>query len=525
MERIVVVYERVSTDRQDLSRQAVQRERAAADHPDAALRVIQDDGVSAYKVPIFDRPGGRELCGLIATGTVGAVYADAQDRLSRGKLAEWVNFKALCDDNGTRIVIDGRELRADDESDEMMAAFAAMSARRESAEKSHRVRGGKRRQAGGGRYLSSTRPYGYDLVGGRLLVNAAEAAVVERMADWYESGLGYRQIAARLNAEATPSARGGGWQESTVRKLISSPRIAGYIVHRGEALPGAHDAIIEPERWHALQEARQRRRPTGQRPNGGHVFVAGMLRCPGCAAALRPRTSRTGYAYYECRGADSGDCSQGRINAREIEGQILARLVQLVFDPEQTRAAIEAEAARERDRASQLMAEAERGMRAVARKRERVENDYLDSKLSADQYQRFLEKLDAEQEQVRARADELREAAAAAEALASDVDAEREAVARLKALQAVIAGARHDATLVGRLREALGALFARIDLYPDARNPGGLLVHARGHVPGLAVGMGGRVVADHPDFRFGQVATEPPTAQAADAGSSINDPR
>src|SRR5689334_18078215 len=60
-DRIVVAYERVSTEKQDLKRQAVQRERAAEDHPDAELVVIQDDGVSAYKVSVFDRPGGRQL--------------------------------------------------------------------------------------------------------------------------------------------------------------------------------------------------------------------------------------------------------------------------------------------------------------------------------------------------------------------------------------------------------------------------------------------------------------------------------
>lgn len=38
--RTIVVYERVSTDRQDISRQAVQRERAAGDHPGRELVVI-----------------------------------------------------------------------------------------------------------------------------------------------------------------------------------------------------------------------------------------------------------------------------------------------------------------------------------------------------------------------------------------------------------------------------------------------------------------------------------------------------
>jgi DNA invertase Pin-like site-specific DNA recombinase len=78
-ERIVIVYERVSTDQQDISRQAVQRERALSTFPEAEHRVVQDDGVSAYKVPIFDRPGGAELCALIESGAVEAIFTDAQD--------------------------------------------------------------------------------------------------------------------------------------------------------------------------------------------------------------------------------------------------------------------------------------------------------------------------------------------------------------------------------------------------------------------------------------------------------------
>jgi DNA invertase Pin-like site-specific DNA recombinase len=83
MEHLIVVYERVSTDQQDISRQAVQRERASADHPEAEVRVIQDDGVSAYKVPIFDRPGGRQLCGLIETRASGGTSPICSSRLAR----------------------------------------------------------------------------------------------------------------------------------------------------------------------------------------------------------------------------------------------------------------------------------------------------------------------------------------------------------------------------------------------------------------------------------------------------------
>jgi len=106
--RKIVVYERVSTDAQDITRQAVQRDRAAADHPEAELVVIQDDGVSAFKVSMFDRPGGARLVQMIQAGKVEAVWADAQDRLSRGKQSERWQFVDLCELTSTRIVIDGR---------------------------------------------------------------------------------------------------------------------------------------------------------------------------------------------------------------------------------------------------------------------------------------------------------------------------------------------------------------------------------------------------------------------------------
>jgi DNA invertase Pin-like site-specific DNA recombinase len=148
---VAVVYERVSSDGQDIARQAVQRERAQADDPEREVVVIPDDGVSAYRIPIFDRPGGKRLCALIESGRVEALYTDAQDRLSRGKQSEWWNFADLCEQFGTRIFIDGRELRLDDEGDEIRSALDAILARRESREKSHRTRSGLREAARQGR--------------------------------------------------------------------------------------------------------------------------------------------------------------------------------------------------------------------------------------------------------------------------------------------------------------------------------------------------------------------------------------
>src|SRR5205809_4161327 len=92
--RRILVYERVSSDKQDLARQHVQRERAAADYPGREIEVIAEKG-SAYKVSIFDRPRGRYLCELIEAGEVEALYVDEQSRLSRGEDEEWTTFRVL----------------------------------------------------------------------------------------------------------------------------------------------------------------------------------------------------------------------------------------------------------------------------------------------------------------------------------------------------------------------------------------------------------------------------------------------
>src|SRR5262245_39664454 len=105
--KCVVAYLRVSSAAQDLARQRAVLEQARADHPEREVVVVEDDGVSAFRVSVFDRPGGRRLCSLIEADDVEAVYTDALDRLTRGDDVEWITFRALCEAHGTRLVIDG----------------------------------------------------------------------------------------------------------------------------------------------------------------------------------------------------------------------------------------------------------------------------------------------------------------------------------------------------------------------------------------------------------------------------------
>jgi site-specific DNA recombinase len=471
-DRIVVVYERVSSDKQDIGRQAVQRERAATDYPAREIVVVQDDGVSAYKRTIFERPGGKTLCALIESGRVDALYVDAQDRLSRGKQSEWWNFADLCVQNATRVFIDGRELHFDQEADEIKSAIDAIVARRESREKSHRVTGGLAKMAREGRYLGSRRPFGYDFEGQResrrLVTNGFEAATVAQMVEWYEGGAGDAEIAGRLNERGVASPCGGSWEKSEVRNVLRSPLIKGFVHRLGESFPGLHEAIIAPERWERLQATRATRRGTGRRPIGAHVFTGGIMRCPECRSALRARTTPKGYAYYECTGRYRKDrpidCDQSSIDARLIERLILGGLLERIFDPDDTRARIEKTADGERDRAARMLRTAEKRLSTLDRKRQRVQRDYLDGALTAELWTEASAALDKEHAIVEAHAQELEEAAAAVQEEARNIEAQVEVVARLHALQQVIGGRPDHPEHVHAVRQALQETFERIYL-------------------------------------------------------------
>jgi site-specific DNA recombinase len=401
-DRVVVVYERVSTDQQDISRQAVQRERAIADHPHAEMVVLQDDGVSAYKVPIFDRPGGRALCELVATGNVEAVYADAQDRLSRGRLAEWVNFKALCDDNGTQIVINGRALRADDEADEMLAAFEAMRARRESAEKSHRVRSGKARAASQGRPNGGPRRYGFEKQSdGVLSPRRDEIAVVERILREAIAGRSQTEIAVGLNADGHRTARGKAWNQPQISQLISDPIWIG-VLRNGKGDHRVYDPFVPCELWEAAQKTlRGPDGPRAGRRTQRFLLGNGLLRCGRCGAAMIVRRDRKDYGWYEvylCGGRTSGatDCTQAAVQRAAVDSAVLAYFERVGLDVEATRAELGDRANRERAELHALRTQAERELAKVQAGMEKVERDYTLGDLPAAEYTRLRTRLESE---------------------------------------------------------------------------------------------------------------------------------
>ena len=443
MERTVVVYERVSTDQQDISRQAVQRARARAEHPEADLIVLQDDGVSAYKVPIFERPGGRRLCDLIIAGTVEAIYVDAQDRLSRGADDEWVAFRALCDTNDTWIVVDGQRITRD-MGGRVFSYLRAELARQESEEKSHRVRSGKARAASQGRANGGPRRYGFDQRDGKLIPRPDEIAVVERMLREAVAGRSQTEIAASLNADGLRTATGRPWNQTRISQMLANP-IWGGVLRNSEGDHRIAEPFVPAELWEAAQ--RTLRGPDGPR-KGRHtqrfLLGNGLLRCGECGSAMIVRRDRKDYGWYEvyiCGGRSSGatPCTQRAVHRAEVDGAVLAYFERVGLDVEATRAELTQRADQERAEVRLLRGQAERELAKATERLERVRRAFQDGVIEpsdwAEQRAQLQEELSAaEQDTARLAA---REAEVADDAGVLD---DVELLDRLADLRAAIAG-------------------------------------------------------------------------------------
>jgi site-specific DNA recombinase len=61
---------------------------------------------------------------------------------------------------------------------------------------------------------------GFDAVGGKLVANDAEQALIARMKAMREDGMSFARIAGQLNADRVPTKRGGTWASMTVKKIL-----------------------------------------------------------------------------------------------------------------------------------------------------------------------------------------------------------------------------------------------------------------------------------------------------------------
>ncbi len=338
----VALYARYSTDKQketsidDQLRAAKARALAQGWHVTA---IHQDEGISG-STPLMLRAGGKALMADVLAQRVDVIILEGLDRLGR-EVGESETIVKRIEHRGIRIIgtADGYDSEARGRKVMRIARGLVNEMYLDDLrEKTHRGLAGQfdRGMSAGGRcygYRSKPAP---DERGHHMVIDEDEAAIVRWVFEGYAAGNSARELVARLNAQGTPSARGGTWAVSAVfgsaakglgllnnelylgrvtwnkRQWLKDPdtgkrRYVTRPQHEWQTRAAPELQIVSDELWQRVQARKTAGAGRGSRTGKGSIpktLLGGLLRCACCGGSvIAVNATRYGCGVRKDRGA------------------------------------------------------------------------------------------------------------------------------------------------------------------------------------------------------------------------------
>jgi site-specific DNA recombinase len=320
--------EQRSTTGQVASCRAVLRDRGLS-----AGLVLVDDGRSAWN-PSVVRDGWEALMARIESGESGGVIVFDLERFARKPKDGERLIEAA--ERGIVVLDSDAEFDLTTASGKKSFRDAMAAAAYYSDRLSDRTRRGKRTKAMAGS-VDARRSFGFELDG--VTLRESEAEVVRDCARRLLAGETQDSLLRELRAAGVPTVRGAAWGYTTFRQVMTRPRNAGYICHRGVVVPGVKlpAAILDDETHERLVGLYASRRP-GKLPSGRYLLT-GLAFCGRCDAKLSGRpVSGTDRRHYWCK-----PCAGVSVDVARLDSWAGDFAVSVLADPAHAEAVSRAE--------------------------------------------------------------------------------------------------------------------------------------------------------------------------------------
>jgi site-specific DNA recombinase len=336
-----------------------------------------DDG--GFSGGTMERPALKALLSEIAAGRIDVIVVYKVDRLTRS-LADFAKIVEVLDTAGASFVSVTQSFNTTTSMGRLTLNVLLSFAQFEREVTGERIRDKIAASKAKGMWMGGPIPLGYRLHERKLLIDEAEAATVRLIFARYEALRSGRELVAELDAQGIRSkprlnrhGRAHGDQpisRGALYAILRNRLYIGEIVHKGQAYPGQHEGIIDPDLFERVQQylaegrVERRHRTNAAQPS----LLAGLMR-DGHARVLSPTHAVKGgkrYRYYASQ--TDGDAASAepcwRISALDIEALVRAKLSEAIDSAVRSRIAIgdlsadaitrlEANAARHRQQLSQ----------------------------------------------------------------------------------------------------------------------------------------------------------------------------
>lgn len=309
-----MIYARISTSPDGEASLGVQRQEAdcrelAAHKGWTVAEVLVDDDVSAYKPG--KRPAYARLIEGIRAHRYDALIVYDLDRLHRHPW-ELEEFFRICDGAGfetlASVAGDHNLATADGQ---FHARIMGAVAKKESDDKSRRLRRKHAEIAEQGRFPGGKAPYGYrSPARGALAIEVDEAAIIGECARRVLAGESLRSIALDLTERDVPGPHPGPWRPSGVARILTQPAPAGrrHVPRSADTTAANWPAILDEVTWHRLRALVKRPGRAGSTARRwlltGGISVCGICHQPLSAKAVARLGGRP---WYQCVPPPAGD--------------------------------------------------------------------------------------------------------------------------------------------------------------------------------------------------------------------------
>jgi DNA invertase Pin-like site-specific DNA recombinase len=262
------------------------------------------DGSSASRFAKRARDDWPKLLVDLDAGRFGVLVLWESSRGTREPI-EWFRLLATCRARRVfiHVVCHGRTYDLARARDWRTLAEDGVDAAYETERMSERLRRGKAASAAKGRPAGKLL-YGYrrtyDDRGAFVaqVVNDAQAAVVREAAKRVAAGEPPHAVARDFNARGIHAPRGGEWNLTQVRRLVTNPAYIAQRVHRGQIIGvGQWPAILDEQTyWRCVTRVTDPARRTTRESAIKHL-LSGIAECAVCDTPVKVQKNRTHIAY------------------------------------------------------------------------------------------------------------------------------------------------------------------------------------------------------------------------------------
>jgi DNA invertase Pin-like site-specific DNA recombinase len=297
-----------------------------------------DDG--GFSGGTLDRPAMQRLLADVERGAIDVIVVYKIDRLSRS-LMDFARLVEVFDRHSVTFVSITQAFSTTTSMGRLTLNVLLSFAQFEREVIGERIRDKFAASRRKGIWMGGWAPLGYEVRDRKLGINDAEAKTVRTIFKRFATLGSATQVAKELSAKNVRNRRGGVIDKGSIYKLLNNRVYVGDAMHKGEAFPGEHEAIIDRGLWdqvHGILQQAPKTRAATNRTNSP-ALLKGLIFDVNGTAMSPTHTRRRGklYRYYTnqklIKGTEAADTSM-RIPAGEIEELVIGQMRQVLTSPE-----------------------------------------------------------------------------------------------------------------------------------------------------------------------------------------------